>query len=356
MSKIVFINDTHHGIKNDSPVFRNYMGKFYDDILFPYIEKNDIKTIVHMGDGNDRRRFSNFETLNYFRNKFIKPLEKLNITLHHILGNHDVYFRNSLEVNSMKEIYGYHPNVKIYDKFQDVEIDGFKFAVFPWINEENQIEFEDFLTKSSATIALGHFEIKGFQVLRGVQSEHGIDKDSLNTYEAVYSGHFHQKHDNGHIYYLGTQYDMTFADVNEKKGFHVFDTETKKLEFIENPYKIFHKIIYDEKFDIKSINFGSLKDCYVKIIVKKKPDIKQFDGFMDMIYNVNPAEVSVVEEMDLFINPTEEIDQTQDTVSLICKEIEGIDMTERIPALKKIANDLYNESYDVVGKDDSNDE
>ena len=48
--KIAILNDTHFGVRNDSEAFRNYQLKFYNEIFFPYIEKHNIKTLIHLGD------------------------------------------------------------------------------------------------------------------------------------------------------------------------------------------------------------------------------------------------------------------------------------------------------------------
>ena len=65
--KIAILNDTHFGVRNDSEAFRNYQLRFYNEIFFPYIEKNNITTLIHLGDVVDRRKFINFQTASIFR-------------------------------------------------------------------------------------------------------------------------------------------------------------------------------------------------------------------------------------------------------------------------------------------------
>ena len=83
--KIALITDTHFGVRSDSPAFAKYQYKFYDDIFFPYLEKNNIKNLIHLGDTVDRRKFINFKTLNDFRNKFLLRLWDLKIDSHFIV-------------------------------------------------------------------------------------------------------------------------------------------------------------------------------------------------------------------------------------------------------------------------------
>ena len=97
--KIAILNDTHFGVRNDSEAFRNYQLKFYNEIFFPYLEKNNIKTLIHLGDVVDRRKFINYNTAHNFQEKFWKRLWDNKIDTHIILGNHDTYYKNTNKVN-----------------------------------------------------------------------------------------------------------------------------------------------------------------------------------------------------------------------------------------------------------------
>ena len=74
--KIALLNDTHFGARNDNPAFVKYFNRFYDEIFFPYIIQNDIKTLIHLGDVVDRRKFINFNTAHNFQENFWKRLFK----------------------------------------------------------------------------------------------------------------------------------------------------------------------------------------------------------------------------------------------------------------------------------------
>ena len=58
--KIALLNDTHFGARNDSNIFDEYFYKFYNDIFFPYLKENNIKTLIHLGDIVDRRKYINY--------------------------------------------------------------------------------------------------------------------------------------------------------------------------------------------------------------------------------------------------------------------------------------------------------
>jgi hypothetical protein len=354
MAKIPLINDTHFGFKSDHPLFREYFGKFFSETFLPYLITNGFKEIIHLGDFFDRRKYVNFETLKYVRETVLEPLQSAGIICHIVLGNHDTYYKNTSSTNSLRELLGSYDNLRIYESPQDVEIDGVSLAFVPWINEGNQQQFLDFLKTSKSRVAFGHFELMGFEVLRGVKSDIGIDSKTLDRFEYVFSGHFHQKHDDGHVYYLGTQYDMTFADVYEKKGFHVLDLANDRLEYIENPNKLFHILTYDES-DTESLPlFLPYAGKYVKLIVKTKKNPIYFDRYVSTLSAVNPASLTIVEESELFDGfegMSGEIDSEQDTMSVIFTDIDNSSEIENKDRLKKLMHDLYVESFEIDSRE-----
>ena len=78
--KIALITDQHLGARNDNLVFVNYFKKFYDEIFFPYLVENNIKTVIDLGDTFDRRKYVNFNTLHYAKDMWLEPLRKRNTT------------------------------------------------------------------------------------------------------------------------------------------------------------------------------------------------------------------------------------------------------------------------------------
>jgi len=346
--KIALINDTHFGARGDSQLFLDYFMKFFDDVFFPYLKENNIKTIIHAGDLMDRRKFVNFSILNQVRNRFIKQLKDENIQMHCIIGNHDIYYRNTNDVNSTTELFK--DDISIYENPTVIDFDGLNVGFLPWVNKENYEESIQFIKKANAAILVGHLELDGYQVLRGVKYHGGMDSKLFDRYEKVLSGHFHCRQEQDNIYYLGTQYQMTFADLNEQKGFHILDTETREVEFIENPYQMFHILEYNDEdgpIDVDKLDLDYLKDCYVRLDIHHKKHAYSFDRFMDRLYDVGAAKITTVEE-SIDENEEEElVDLAQDTVTLINNEIDLLDEVEDKPRMKKIIKDLYMESLSL---------
>ena len=245
--KIAIVTDTHFGTRNDSQHFMSYFMDFFNNTFFPTLKKYDIKTVIHAGDLLDRRKFINFNTLSQVRHGFMNPLRDLGIEVHCILGNHDTYYKNTNELNSIKELFGDgYSNFNLYETPTDIEFDGMNIALLPWVNRENQDEFEDFVKNTKSEWLIGHLELHGYEVMRGVQYKGGTNPDLFKRFEQVLSGHFHCGQEKGNIKYLGTPYQITFSDMNEKKGFYILDTKTRELEFIENKQQMFYSIKYDD--------------------------------------------------------------------------------------------------------------
>lgn len=347
--KIALINDTHFGARGDSQLFLDYFMKFFDDVFFPYLKENDIKTVIHAGDLMDRRKFVNFNVLNQVRTRFMDRLKDEGVELHCILGNHDVYYRNTNTINSIRELFG--DDLILYEEPAVVNFDGLDIALLPWVNKENNVASVNFIKSAAAPILIGHLELQGYDVMRGVKYDGGMDAKIFERYEKVYTGHFHCRQEHGNIYYMGTQYQITFADLKEQKGFHILDTETREIEFIPNPYKMFHAVSYNDEdgpVDSAKLDCEYLKGSYVKLYVENKKHPYSFERFMDKLYNCGVAKITVVEELINSEWTKEEIvDLAQDTVTLINNEIDLIEEVKDKTKMKKIIKDLYMESLSI---------
>lgn len=348
--KLAILGDCHFGMRGDSVIFHKHYEKFYDEIFFPYLKENNIDTIFQMGDLFDRRKFINFNTLHLCRKYFFDKLKENNITFYSILGNHDISYRNTLEVNSSKLLLNEYDNITIYDEFITKEFDGVPIDIVPWLCKENEEQIMEQIKDSKSQICFGHFEIQGFEMDKGNVSQTGIDKKPLTKYDMVLTGHFHHKSNDGHVYYVGTPGQMTWADWNDPRGFHIFDTHTRELEFIKNPFEIFHKINYDDNDlslnDIQNMDFDKYKDNYVKVVVLHKQNPYLFDHLTDNLYKVGAADISIVEDFseNNLESDEEIINQAEDTMTILSKYIDGLTLEVDNEKLKDIMRELYTEA------------
>lgn len=349
--KIALLNDTHFGCRNDNPAFMKHQNKFYDEVFFPYMIQHNIKSLIHLGDVVDRRKFINHNTAHNFKKNFWNRLENLDIDTHIIIGNHDTYFKNTNEINAMENL-SLNRNSIVYTKTQEVTFDGLNILFVPWICDDNEEDSLYQIDNSTAEICMGHLEVKGFEMHKGHINEHGYEKNIFKRFEKVLSGHFHKKSTDGQIFYLGTQYEMTWSDYHCTKGFHIFDTSTRELERVRNPLQIFRKINYDDtKEDYNKKDLSKYEDCFVKLFVINRTDEDMFNNLIDRLQNkINVHEVNIIEDGGSDITETVKeniLEQGEDTMTFLHNYIEQINTDLDKPKLKKFVSEVYNEASDT---------
>jgi len=224
--------------------------------------------------------------------------------------------------------------------------------MLPWICPDNAAQTKTMLEQESADVICGHLEIAGFEMLNGLTNTHGLDKKYLKRFEKVFTGHFHKKSDDGHIYYLGSPYEMVWSDYKCPKGFHIFDTETRELERITNPYRIHRKIYYnDDTDDYSEFDYSEYRDSYIKVIVEKKKDYYMFDRFLDGFYKMtNIHDLKVIEDYsDLDASSVEDdiAEKAEDTTTLLDNYVEQLSTKLDKGRLKTLMRSLYTEANDI---------
>lgn len=327
--KIAILNDTHCGIRNSSEVFLQHAANFYDNIFFPECEKQDVKQVLHLGDYYDHRKFINFKAINHNRKHFLNVLRSRGMTMDIIPGNHDTYYKNTNELNSLKELLGHYMNeVHIIMEPTVMEYGSLKIGLLPWICQDNYEQSIKFIKECKSDWLAAHLELQGFDMMRGITCTHGMDAKLFERFELVLSGHFHTSSRRDNIWYLGSQMEFYWSDANDPKYFHIIDTETREVQAISNPHTIFEKIIYDDsKVDYSIYDVQHLRDKFVKVIVLNKTDGFIFDRFVDRIQNVDPFELKIAENFNEFIgaNVSDENLEVEDTEQLVNDYIDGVD-------------------------------
>ena len=347
--KLVILGDTHFGMRNDSPIFHDLCRDFYGKLLFPYMEKHGIDTIMQLGDLFDRRKFINFNTLYQCREYFFDVLKQKHYKMMTLLGNHDVYWKNTLDVNSTGLLLKEYSNIHVVSKPSTYKFDDYSVDIIPWICEDNVESIQQFIKESSSRLCLGHFELSGYEMDIGNYCHDGYDAVNLQKYELVITGHFHHRSIRNNIAYVGTPTEMTWADCDDPRGFHVFDTETFDLTFIQNPYTIHRKIYYnDSKLfydDVLVQDFSEYKNKYVKLIVTEKKKDIVFDTFVDRLTKAGPHDVNIIEDFtDTSITSGETIDEADDTMTILDKYIENAEVDVDKNKLKSILREVYTEA------------
>ena len=351
--KIALLTDLHFGARNDNQKVAAFQRKFYDEVFFPYIDEHGIQEIVNLGDTFDRRKFISYTSLKAAKEMLFEPLYERNMKMYTIVGNHDITYKNTLEVNSINLLLDRYDNIIEYSEPTEINIDGLDILLVPWICKDNEEKTWSMIEQTKAQVCFGHLELTGFQMYRGMPNYEGCNPKAFEKFDQVYSGHFHHRSTSGNVTYLGTAYEMTWSCYDDVKGFHIYDTATRELTFIPNQRTLFHKVWYDDTNltyeDIQSFLHDDLKDSYIKLIIKEKNNPVLFDNMISAMEEYDPIHLQVVDDhLNLDLEDDEDIiDEAQDTITILDGYIESLDLKNNKKELKNLMHGLYNEALAV---------
>ena len=344
--KVAIITDQHFGARKGSKFLHEYLKKFYDEVFFPYLEESGIKTVIDMGDTFDNRRSIDLWSLEWAKENYYDRLEKLGVTVHTIVGNHTAYYKDTNAINSVDLLLKQYKNVHVYSECTEVMIDKLQVLFIPWINAENTQSSIESIKDSTSSCAMGHLELNGFRAHRGHVMEEGMACDVFEKFDKVFSGHYHTRSDNGRIFYLGNPYEMFWNDVNDARGFTVFDTDTLTHTPVNNPYKLFYNIYYEDT-NHKLFNASEYENKIVKVIVRKKSKPKDFEKFIDKLYSVGVQDLKIIENFEIQESEEFEVDEEENTLSILNRYIDESEFELDKGIIKGIFQDLYRQACEV---------
>ena len=343
--KIGIITDSHWGARKGSKLFQDYFELFYKNVFFPTLEQYGITTVIHMGDAFDSRKSIDYQSFEWAKKVVFEPLSKYNV--HMITGNHDCYYKNTNNVNSPNLLLQSYPNVKTYSSPTEIKVDNLNVLLIPWICMENEEQSLKVIKNTKSKIAMGHLELQGFHVNRSVVMEHGLEANIFKNFTKVFSGHYHTRSDNGTVFYLGNPYEMFWNDVNDPRGFHIFDTETLEHTPIDNPHRLFYNIYYEDT-PYQMFDASEYENKIVKVIVRKKSDTKQFEKFIDKLYSINVSELKIVENFQIQESEDFEAFDSEDTMSILNRYIEEAEVNLDKTIVQKLLQEVYQEACELV--------
>lgn len=345
--KIAIITDTHYNFKKANKNFHDYFAKFYNNIFFPYLEENNIKVVFHLGDAFDNRKGIDYWALKWAKENVYDKFENLGITVYNIVGNHDTYYKNTNKVNSVDTLLEEYDNVIKISSPKEFTVGKCDFLMMPWICADNQEEVFSVIDNTKAKVALGHLELSDFPVFPGQLQPQGMDKKIFQKFDRVFTGHYHTRSDDGKIFYVGNPYQMFWNDVDDKRGFNIFDTESYELTHIENPFTIFKKLYYEDT-EVKDLDISELHDKIVKLIVNKKSNQKKFDKYLDKVSSAKYIELKITELLDVDDSNFQESEyDVENTLVFLDKYIDESEFDLDKGIIKKIIKDVYIEALEI---------
>jgi len=341
----LLLTDIHFGRKNYRVNIVNNTIDFYKKV----IEEYSIKNIIMLGDIWHNRTYIDWNIFNIV-NEFFKYIKEKEISTHILVGNHDSYYKSTIKINSLEYMRTMF-NFNIIDKDTECLINNKRTLMVPWIPD---IMFKGDPKKYK--LILGHFEIKGAPLTKGIKSEGGNNKNIFKNTKVI-SGHYHIKSD----LYLGTSEQHDFGDFNEKKGVHILKPNLE-LEFIENTIAPkYIKIYIDSRNKLpvridgaftKKQNFSTIESLY-KYYNFKNDIIKIILKYDDSLILNNTRVFLDIENIDYII-----IDETEEILKYICLEesvhddkvdiINIINNKDLDSRTKTIFNELYKNALDKI--------
>ena len=343
--KILLITDQHFGVRNDNQHFIEHYKKFYGEIVIPFIKASGIKQIINLGDTFDKRRSINFKSLDDAKEMWFDPITELGCKMTMLIGNHDIYYKNTLRINAPHELLGEYNNIDIVDEPTTRNIGGCDILLLPWLCDDNSEVSLRCVSESTAPVCMGHLELNGFEAHPGHVMDNGMEKTPFTKFKKVFSGHYHQKSKRDNINYLGNPYQLYWNDYGTKRGFHVFDTETLRTTFYRNPFDTFHKLYYNDGVALPDED--ELKGTFVKLIVEDKGDYSKFDYTVKKLQDLGIADLKIIEDLSVDLESGSSVLETEDTMTLLDNYIDEIDLKVSKPNVKKVMRSLYMEASEL---------
>jgi hypothetical protein len=340
------MTDTHAGCRNDNQAFYEYQKKFYANILFPFIDKYKINCVIHLGDLVENKKQLNVLTLKRLREDFLDPMQGrvLNGLEFHILpGNHDIYYKDTNIINSLHEIIDGKYDFDVCYRPKNICYDKNIITMIPWISPGNREEVLEFIKNTDSKYCMTHLELKGFETQKGRLANHGDDKEIFSKFNMVFSGHYHIRSSAANIFYIGSCFQFNWSDYDDYRGFCVLDTETDKISYFENPYKMFIKYNYDEDRPEENLN---CKDTYCRVNVINKKSESKFNDFINKIHEIGVVDL-LIDEKFVPVEKTEKtIISSNNTIDIFRQKISSLDYEDK-EGLIEMIEETYKEALEA---------
>lgn len=309
--KIAIFSDIHFGISKDSEIKLKISVK-YIDWLINYCKTNKINTLLFLGDWFNNRNSISVLTSN-IAYKCVKKISKAGLKLYFVIGNHDLYYKETEDnINSLEQ-YTEISNIHIINDITELNfINQDKNALFiSWdqINKKPNKKFD---------YCFGHFDFDGAYMTGNYVCKNSVDPSSyLSLSNIVFVGHFHingtYKYQNGNIHCVGSPFELDWGDYGNQKYLTVLDLKTNEIEHINNDFSPIHVKVYWSKFKEKLEKLDNIKNNYVKFIIDAEYDFKKITKILAAINSLKPLKPCECEFIynTKFENPLKELPKVE---------------------------------------------
>lgn len=323
--------DIHYGLKQNSEVHLKDCSTFIDWFIAEAKARN-CETCLFLGDWMHHRATINVKTMNYA----LHDLKKLNDAFEQVFfitGNHDLYYRDKRDLNSLEFIRDF-DNVTLIDTPLTQE----DVVIVPWLVGDEWKKLKDIRAK----YIFGHFELPHFKMNAMIEMPDSgqLNTDHFSNVEYVFSGHFHKRQKIANTHYIGNAFPHNYSDVNDWERGAMFLEWDHQPVYVNWPACPKYKVIMLS--DLLA-NHESLLDQYTYARIRLDIDITYEESnvireqFVSM-YNVRELKLMPIrEEVENF----EGGDITFESVDqIVLSQIETID-SETIDKARLAS--MYNE-------------
>ena len=340
MVKTLIVGDTHFGMRGGNETFLNISYQFVD-FLKKVILDNDVQRVIVLGDVFDSRVSIIVKVISIV-NSLFKFLEDRNIETYVILGNHDIYYRKNKTVTSLEMLENF-SNVRVIRGIEEHTIDGEKCIFVPWLtNQEENDKLIDTLKNNTYTFCFSHLPIQTLRMNETQKEYAGFEPDIMKSVTRVYNGHFHVRQELGNILCIGSPFQITWNDYNNKKGVYIIDFETKQEKFIENVDSPCHvKVNYPDYTDDDIL---LTKNAFVRVYINELKEWKDVQKVLEKIELCHPLSLNIInqyENMDEDIQSNESLENIIDVIGDYIEQkkfTDNIDKGELLNRIKTIYN------------------
>lgn len=233
LNKAAVFTDIHWGRKNNSELHNQDCLRFIKWFCEEVKTNKEVDHIIFTGDWFEQRSAINSLTLDYAY-KGALLLKELNLPIYFIVGNHDLYYRNSRDVCSTNFFESLDFNLIKDEPLYFEELGEKGTLLCPFLFEEEYPKLAKFF---HVPVWFGHFEFKGFVVTGETKKlDHGPDPKEYSKPKRIFSGHFHKRQTQGNIIYIGNTFPADFSDANDlERGMMIYTYDTDNVKFIDWP-------------------------------------------------------------------------------------------------------------------------
>jgi DNA repair exonuclease SbcCD nuclease subunit len=353
--KLIIFSDFHWGKNKDSELKVAGNEQFIDWLIAKCNTKG-VKNLIFMGDWHENRNSLSVKTFNKSYES-IKKISEAGITLYMLVGNHDSYFKDNIETNSLVTFNDL-PGIHVITVPTDIEFMGSKGVMVPWDTYDD--------IKGKYDVMFGHFEFAGGSFNNVMTCKHGISGSKLTTIAPlVFSGHFHLRKEypykHGKIVTVGCPLQLDWGDYGDDKGIYLLNSDLS-YEFIHNDVSSNYVKIKVSDIINGSYKFDNIENNYVSLVVDRNLEFDKIIDILSVIDSKKPlipceTEYTAITSVNGLVNSSDDVmpdSISKSKMDQLSEYITNLDETEHahvegldVGTLTTMIMEYYKEFEDV---------